>query len=153
MQRGQTFETMMLVISVIVAIAILGVLMGFLSGVSFGAKDAKSVMPQLLAKVHQSGYGIEFEKGVEFKQGAIILRGDVVGQAAVSSDNVKFSCSDTSICGSGKPIPATDQQLGPVNTKITAAVAVCTKDGVSFWVSVHTTADGATTDCKSKAKL
>lgn len=149
--RGQTFETMMLVISVIVAIAILGVLMGFLSGVSFGAKDAKAVIPQLFAKVFQAGYGVEFEKNVEFKQGAIILKRDAIGQSAVSDANVDFSCAESTdaLCNSGGPIVLATDKIGPVNSKVTGVVAVCT-NGQKYHVVVGTDPGKTTSTCTTK---
>ncbi len=127
MKRGQAFDTMMLVISVIVAIAILGLLLGFLGGIGgFGAK-AKDVIPDLVKKVQAKGFGLELKENVEFNKGDSIYQRDAIGQAPISKDDLKFDCvrSDAS-CGTASDSPVflgSNNLVG--NQKISLTVAVC----------------------------
>jgi len=128
-RRGQAFDTMMLVISVIVAVAILGMLLGFLGGIGgFGAK-AKDVIPDLVKKVQQKGFGLEPKDNVEFNPGDSIYRDDAKGTAPISKDSVKFVCFDDNVCSGGTDTPLTvDEQSITCNQRIAVAVAVCYKD-------------------------
>jgi len=138
-KRGQAFETMMLVISVIVAVAILGILLGFIGGIGTFGANAKTVIPDLMKKVANKGYGIEVKDNVEFTAGDIILLREAIGEAPISEDNVAFKCtSNAGTCGSGKPLEV-DESTGKgkitVTKKISASIAVCT-DGSKYRVFV-----------------
>jgi hypothetical protein len=138
MKRGQAFDTMMLVISVIVAVAILGMLLGFLGGIGgFGAK-AKDVIPDLVKKVQQKGFGLEPKDKVEFTKGDSIYRADAKGTAPISTDSVNFMCYDSanSICSSSSDTPLTVSQHGSIvcNENIAVAVVVCFNDRDSTYI-------------------
>lgn len=132
MKRGQAFDTMMLVISVIVAVAILGLLLSFLGGIGgFGAK-AKDVIPDLVKKVQSKGFGLEIKENVEFNNGDSIYRKDAVGQAPIDPNDVEFKCpSDAKGCG---PINDADAAVQVSDTrivgrqKISLTVAACLKE-------------------------
>ncbi|MFA5246959.1 MAG: hypothetical protein WC408_03675 [Candidatus Micrarchaeia archaeon] len=130
MKRGQAFDTMMLVISVIVAVAILGMLLGFLGGIgSFGAKYS-DVIPDLVKKINTQGVGITLQEKVEFSVGGMnpFVAQNAIGTAPISSDNVKFSCvSGDNLCGTDNPLDVEDGSI-MINQKITATVAVCYND-------------------------
>lgn len=66
-RRGQAFETMMLVISVIVAIAILGVLTGILGGLGTIGTDWRGTVSQGIKEV--GTYGISSAKTITVKKG------------------------------------------------------------------------------------
>jgi len=157
--RGQAFETMMLVISVIVAIAILGILLGFIGGIGTFGADARTVMSDSMKKVQQRGFGVEVKDKAEFPLGVQYFAKDVVGESPVNPENVKFYCGDTSesLCGSGAgapiPIATGNTYVGPVVKKITAAVAVCTGDGQFYSVCIGTTSADASTTCVEKCGL
>ena len=138
MKRGQAFDTMMLVISVIVAIAILGLLLGFLGGIGgFGAK-AKDVIPHLGKKVQAKGFGLELKENVEFNKGDSIYQRDAIGQAPISKDDVEFRCVSGNGCGSSDTDPVTITSTSLVgNQKISLTVAVCLKESDGkYYVSV-----------------
>jgi len=141
-KRGQAFETMMLVISVIVAVAILGILLGFIGGIGTFGANAKTVIPDLMKKVANKGYGIEVKDNVEFTAGDIILLREAIGEAPISEANVAFKCtSNAGTCGndgSGKPLEvkeSTGEGKITVTKKISASIAVCT-DGSKYRVFV-----------------
>ena len=84
-KRGQAFETMMLVISVIVALAILGVLMGILGGLNFGSSSsATEVMKKSLGEIggkYSSGTvaaKANFAKGKNYEVQEVIQDNSVV---------------------------------------------------------------------------
>ncbi|MGC9114288.1 MAG: hypothetical protein ACP5IG_04385 [Candidatus Micrarchaeia archaeon] len=66
-RRGQAFETMMLVISVIVAIAILGVLTGILGGIGGIGGDWRDAVKDSLKQV--GTYGVSAAKTITIKKG------------------------------------------------------------------------------------
>lgn len=150
MRRGQAFETMMLVISVIVAVAILGILLGFIGGIGTFGANAKTVMPDLMKKVSQRGSGLEIKDKVEFSAGDRIYQKDAVGEAAISPNKVTFVCQDTDLCEGDGPLDITEQRIA-VNSKINAVIAVCSNDGVEYKVvvgsQVEATSEKAEQDC------
>ncbi len=115
---------MMLVISVIVAVAILGILLGFLKIVPDVGVNAKEVMPDLMKKVNQRGYGMEINKKVMFEQGNRFYRLDAIGESPISEDAVKFVCDGAVCSAQTSPLTITETSI-VVNDKITATVAVC----------------------------
>ncbi len=123
---------MMLVISVIVAVAILGILLGFLGGITTFGADAKTVVPDLVKKVANKGYGIENKDNVEFAVG-YILKGEAIGEAPIAEASLEFLCdADSATCESGssgtKPLQVEKDKI-TVNKKISGSIAVCTNDG------------------------
>ncbi len=129
-RRGQAFETMMLVISVIVAVAILGILLGFIGGIGTFGANAKEVIPELIKKVSQRGTGFEMREKVEFTSGGITAK-EAIGQAAVSEGDISFSCSAGTNCGATEKDPIQIETGGKsilVNKKITGTVVVCIND-------------------------
>jgi len=70
MRRGQAFETMMLVISVIVALAILNVLMGVISSVQVNVQgNAQDTMHDTLKELAKNGNGYSVPNKVILKKG------------------------------------------------------------------------------------
>ena len=122
---------MMLVISVIVAVAILGILLSFLGNINTFGADAKTVVPDLVKKVANKGYGIENKDNVEFAVG-YILKGEAIGEAPIADASVSFVCDmDSATCGgtSGtKPLEVTADKI-TVNKKISGSIAVCGNEG------------------------
>ena len=137
MQRGQAFETMMLVISVIVALAILAVLMGILGnlGTQFGS-DPKTVIHDGLREIVSKGYGIGAAKKATFEKGAIILKKDIIGSDVPLPDTdlklfvqyglvrVNGSAKIPVVCGSGVALGSTNTDKD--TTSITGSDAVFT---------------------------
>jgi hypothetical protein len=138
MKRGQAFDTMMLVISVIIAVAILGVLLFFLNQINVFGKKAGDVIPRLVKDVSQKGYGIQVEDGVEFKASETFLIKDAIGASSVSKNQIIFDCyigSDFDpFCDPGdveapldlEPPTAPTQIIARGNAKV--SVAVCFGD-------------------------
>lgn len=145
-KRGQAFETMMLVISVIVAVAILGILLGFLGNIGGFGAGAKTVIPDLVKKVANKGYGIESKDNVEFSAGDIIVQKEAIGEAPISELKLHFVCGTvaSALCSSsGTTVPLTisDTKV-TVNKKISASIAVCTGDGSEYYVEVGNRGSG-----------
>lgn len=134
-RRGQAFETMMLVISVIVAVAILGILLGFLGGLGTFGANAKTVIPDLVKKVSNVGYGLEVKDNVEFTAGDRFYKRTAIGEAAVSEDAVTFLCAGQICEGDNPPLTVTPNQI-TVNSKISASIAVCTRDAINYKIFV-----------------
>lgn len=146
---------MMLVISVIVAIAILGILLGFIGGIGTFGADARTVMSDLMKKVQQRGFGMEVKDKAEFPQGVQYYARDVVGESPVDPKNVKFECAtgDARCTGQGAPITMSETVIGPVSKKLQAAVAVCTGDALNYYVCVASTPAAASTECATRCNL
>ncbi|HII39412.1 TPA: hypothetical protein HA318_05425 [Candidatus Micrarchaeota archaeon] len=92
-RRGQAFETMMLVISVIVALAILGVLMNILGGIGGGiGSDPKQAIKQ---KVEEQAGKPGATSPIKTKVTVTELRInklDVLGGTTLSQDEFEFLC-------------------------------------------------------------
>ncbi|MBI5229312.1 hypothetical protein HY991_04325 [Candidatus Micrarchaeota archaeon] len=151
MRRGQAFDTMMLVISVIVAVAILGILLGFIGGINLFGSTADYIMPQLLKKVSQSGYGVESASSVEFKIDSKLYWKNIIGETSVDPANL-FAACDSNICGSGKSLtlptgnPSESSKI-TVNKGVKANIAICTADGVTYCMIIHASKKTASDKC------
>ena len=166
-RRGQAFETMMLVISVIVAVAILGILLGFIGGIGTFGADAKTVLPDLTKKVSQSGFGIQSKDKVGFTKGDRFYSKDAIGEASIAEGQIYFSCvksdakckedaSDTSTAPIQiKNAGSTNKGKGSiiVNQKVDGAIAVCTKDGVEYAVVIGASINAVTKAAEDTCKL
>ncbi len=173
-RRGQAFETMMLVISVIVALAILAVLLNILGIVKiFNPSSPKDVMASGLKEIQSKGYGITTPQKVSFTKGATITVGELISDIPIQAANVKFICKKSgtnSVCGDvsaavDKPIirPAGAFTLATDSAAINANhltikdtiqvyVAICGNEdnpptAYKYCIAVSDTPDGATADC------
>ncbi len=150
-QRGQAFETMMLVISVIVAVAILGILLMFIAKIGpFGLSDAKSAMKDGLRTIYNQGYGLSTPAKVTFQAGSVIVRGELTTDIPISSDKIKFNCSDASICGKDLPLfIGNKNDTVTVSSGITAYISVCKGSSAYYCVAINSEAAAATDGCKT----
>lgn len=155
MKRGQAFDTMMLVISVIVAIAILGILLGFLGGITIFGKDAKTVLLDKLKKMSQKTYGTDFEEDVQWKKGDTIYYKEIIGSSPISASNLFIGC-DNKLCGtqgSGKSLVLNindvprESDFISVENGAKTAIAICTPDGISFCIRIDPNGKTATSNC------
>ncbi|MBI5224299.1 hypothetical protein HY989_00340 [Candidatus Micrarchaeota archaeon] len=150
--RGQAFETMMLVISVIVALAILGVLLQILGIVKiFNPSDPAATMSQDLKKVQTKGYGIEVPRKLTLSKSIIDVKG-VITDIPILEDDVKFVCDDDAICGSDKAISLEkDDKRVVIKNNVEVFVAVCgdasNDNGAKYCVAFSRTETGATESC------
>ena len=159
-RRGQAFETMMLVISVIVAVAILGVLLGFLGGISFGATGARDTMKSLVSKIYQRGGGSEISKRADFDAGLIIKQEDIIGETPIVAANIAFDCIDNDICSGsgGAAMKLEGNKKITVSNKVSAAIAVCKAytgtSAKTYHICIGDSADpeGVSNGCDGKCK-
>ena len=138
-KKGQAFETMMLVISVIVAIAILGILLSFLGNVSIIGAEAGQVVPGMVKDVYNKGYGIEVESEVDFKKGDTLPPSDLTGEA-FPDDQLIVECIDDATCGSDDTmLEVTENNYIIVHKTGKASIAVCPNpdgDGDSYLIVI-----------------
>ncbi|MFH0970953.1 MAG: hypothetical protein V1835_00135 [Candidatus Micrarchaeota archaeon] len=131
MRRGQAFETMMLVISVIVALAILGVLLNIIGvipgiGVSDPRTSIKDGFQQLQGR---GGIGIISPKKVTFTAGDKIVRSELVSQLSIQATQVKFFCAEDGICGgSNSPLDIVDEKTIDVIRKVEVYIVTCANE-------------------------
>lgn len=131
--RGQAFDTMMLVISVIVAIAILGVLMNILGGVGSltGVQDPTTVVKNGLKNIVSSGYGTSTPQKIDFPKDAYIDAQSVIGDSPILQEEIAFKCSDNNLCGVSSALKVEEggrpssQASITVNQKTQAWIVVC----------------------------
>lgn len=156
--RGQAFDTMMLVISVIVAVAILGILLGFLGPIGQFSGKANTLLPDTVKQVSQKGYGLATNSKVEFDSGDRFFRQDAIGQAPIAVGNVHFACStgtaSSAICGSDstKAITVTDTTV-VVNSKVQGAVAACVGNDQQYHIIIGATVAEVSTDATTVCSL
>lgn len=94
-RKGQAFETMMLVISVIVALAILGVLLGILGNLpGVGTGDPKLVVKEELKKIAGTYSSGTQPREATLKTGVINTR-DITDGTTLLPDSVKFIVADS----------------------------------------------------------
>ena len=151
MKRGQAFDTMMLVISVIVAIAILAILLGFITGIGSFGTSAKDVIPDKLKKINSAGYGIELVDSAQFKSGDIITNVGLVKGLSILAEDLHICC-DSSLCPTSKdPLSLSGtgaSQYLKVVRDVKAAIAVCSQDSTNYFVAVYKSKDGASSICE-----
>ncbi len=105
MKRGQATQTMMLVVSVIVALAILAALMQILGMVKlFNPTNPKQVLAGSISSIYQKGYGMKLDKDIVFTKGDTILTGELVAGTSLPAANLHFHCAtdDDALCGEGE---------------------------------------------------
>lgn len=143
---------MMLVISVIVAIAILGILLGFLGNVTIIGADAKQVIKDNVKEVYNKGYGVTVSDRIDFKQDTVLVGKDLTNDL-FSAEQIELHCAgDDSICGEDaeNSIEIRNDDENPsiiVNKGAKAYVAVCTESGVTYHVVISTTSSAARDEC------
>ena len=148
---------MMLVISVIVAIAILGVLLNIITKVQPPGNDAKSEIAKDFKDIYSKGFGVAQAKKLTFKKGTIILRGEVRSDTPVDIKYIKFACTngDTIVCSDHKLI-VHDGPQGETGVSIEAVdqveayADVCgddSKDDIKYCVGIGSTAEKARNTC------
>ena len=129
--RGQAFDTMMLVISVIVAIAILGVLMNILGGIKIGVNDPAAVMKTDLKSIVSSGYGISQPKKVDFNKGVEVLPLSVIGDSPITEKELGFFCGTPDFCQGADSAIDVRKDMILVNKNSQAYIVVCGNDGAA----------------------
>ncbi len=101
--RGQAFDTMMLVISVIVALAILAVLLNIIGNITgIGQGDPSSLMHTQLKNMVTAGYGCSSPQTTTITRGSSIFAKQIQGDIASiqSTDKLEFSV-DPSLSNNG----------------------------------------------------
>lgn len=100
MTRGQAFDTMMLVISVIVAMAILAVLLGFIKGIPVLGQEPVNIIRTDISNVQQAGFGVQPAQKLVFTKDSLVLREAVTANLPIRPEEVAFACySGSVICG------------------------------------------------------
>ena len=127
MKRGQAFDTMMLVVSVIVALAILAVLLNIFPNLPFPGSDYKDTVRKELKAMHTQGYGVSVPQKVTVPQGSSFFRGEAIAGLPLKTEDVGFFCDDSSICN-GDPLQLQDDTLRS-SAKIEVFLAVCANTG------------------------
>jgi len=153
-RRGQAFETMMLVISVIVALAILGVLTGILGQISFGTDTPDKLMHDKLKDIVPAGYGQSVPMKATLKRSTRldlrqVIKSDMpeldpgtiapVG-GPVGTPNIRFclgtgipaaqlpnllTCQPPTGAGGTRALSGGSNSLGPATTDVSFFFAVC----------------------------
>ena len=133
---------MMLVISVIVAIAILGILLGFLGNVTIIGADAKQVIADNVKEIYNKGYGVTVSDRVDFKQDTILTGKDITTGLFSSTQIFLYCTDDDAVCGIDDEDASIEVQEDEkriiVHKGAKAFVAVCTYQGVDYHVIIGT---------------
>jgi hypothetical protein len=125
--RGQAFDTFKLLIAAVVAIAILGILLGILSGIILPGADPETIIGQQLTRAYQyegstfvSPANANFRSGVSYSSASFT---DKIGGAYAS---IKFQCS-TELKGSSPVCKEVGTNSDRVDIKgdFTAKISAC----------------------------
>ncbi len=151
---------MMLVISVIVAVAILGVLLGFLGNIGFNVANAKTVIPDLIKKVSNQGFGVEAKENVDFAKDDVIYVENMISGSSIPAGNLQI-CIGGNLKQSDSPLKLskssgtglTGDDNIQINSGVKAAIAACKGAGLNMRISIYDTRESAVKDCTpSRAK-
>lgn len=120
----------MLVISVIVAIAILGVLLGIIGGLNVTTNDPKTIMTDGLKKIQPAGYGNTDPVTANFKKDSFLDAQAFVGALPIDPNQVGFNCvSATDFCTKNfdltDPVTSADNARIYAKSNIAAFIVVC----------------------------
>jgi len=146
---------MNLVVSVIVALSILGILLYILGWIpSFGG-DAKDTLRSELRSVQASGYKVGIPQKITFKEGSVFLRGELTTDVPIKPEDIVFVCDDTSICN-GDPFKIENDNL-KISGKLQIYSVVCGNSAKptepKYCISFARDGAKATSDCISKCEL
>jgi hypothetical protein len=124
--RGQAFDTFKLLIAAVVAIAILGILLGILSGIILPGADPETIIGQQLTKAYQyegstfvSPANANFKSGVSYSSASFT---DKIGGVG----SIEFQCSSelkgtSSVCKES----GTNNDRVDVKGDFTAKISAC----------------------------
>jgi hypothetical protein len=163
MARGQAFETMMLVISVIVALAILGVLLSILGvfGGGIVGGDPKSTMKDNFRDLHSGGgIGVSAPKRVTFKAGTTVVPKELISSLPIQSKQIKFICANNDDICSDNPMKV-DDAIITVSSDVEVTLVTCANEGsdnnqeANYYAAVsHANKPSEATDaCMTEANL
>jgi hypothetical protein len=111
--RGQAFETMMLVISVIVALAILAVLLNILGSFTSPGSNPVSTMHNDLQSIQSTGFGITAPKTMTLGANLVILRNSVIQSVPIQESQLGFFVSNDFVANGQQgtsPVTGTNSQ-------------------------------------------
>ncbi len=167
--RGQAFETMMLVIAVIVALAILNVLLTIIGGVQLDLQNGvDSQMHDALKNLAKDGYGYStplkgvLKKGVRLSVRSVLkhdlpeigpnaVRFCVSRASADGFDATVLPSNPSSDCGSSTSIATGASEIGPVTQDTAFSFVVCGDGNVGFQggykISMAVSPQGASGNC------
>ena len=97
MMKGQAFDTFKLMIAAVVAVAILGILLGILGGISTPGQSFDDTAKQLITKATQSPLAVYPSAGkVTFQKDSIFP--PAIFLTSSGGLTVKYQCKDASLC-------------------------------------------------------
>jgi hypothetical protein len=143
---------MMLVISVIVAVAILAVLLNLIPKPGF--IDAKAEIKGLVTQMNSAGIGTESKEKVTFDKMSIEVA-EVTAGLPIQAENVDFACCNNDPLCSKEGSPITVEDSGKtliVHDSANGAVVVAKKQGTKFLVCLGSTDnfDQVSSACRTK---
>lgn len=140
---------MNLVISVIVALAILGIILFIISQIKPPGNDAKSIINKELTLQYSKGFGTSAPSKVSFEPGTSMYRKEALGELPVQEDEFTFVCKDSGICN-GEPF-SIENNVFKAKSKYEVYMGACVnKDREimpKYCVSFSRTPSDATKDC------
>jgi hypothetical protein len=122
--KGQAFDTFKLMIAAVIAVAILGILLGILGGISLPGADPASIMKEQLSKANQfpgsifvSATEANFQSGVTYVESSFIV---TIG----GTGNIEFICGSDfdKVCNS-------DKGLVSISGSFRAKISACYNNG------------------------
>ncbi len=169
---------MMLVISVIVALAILAVLMNIIGGIDLGGtSNPETAIRDGLREVQSKGYGLTAPKKINLKKDTEILGQSVIGTTPIAKSELAFYCSGSTICGTGtsstpaksiaiaNTLPTDNLKVGkdsvPITSNVEATMVVCSNEERAvtteipqrYCVVLARTSAEATATCKKQCGI
>lgn len=123
MRRGQAFDTFKLMIAAVVAVAILGILLGILGGISFSGQGFGNTAKSLLSTCSRNPVLVKPSAGqVNFQGGTIYP--ESMFTTASGGRSVKFMCNQSLINNGICSVASNPNQL-QINKNFHTKIKVC----------------------------
>jgi hypothetical protein len=119
--KGQAFDTFKLMIAAVIAVAILGILLGILRGMSPTVTDPLSATQQLLRDTYTSKIQKAYPNPVVFTSGTVVDTESLRGGAGVAASQIAVDCDD--IVDTDLVCSADDYSI-TANTDVTVTIKV-----------------------------
>jgi hypothetical protein len=145
--RGQAFEPLMLVLTVVIAVTVLALITNFYAQIPSLGTGAKPASQKLVRLVWERGFGAQSVAEVEWPSGERIFKPELTGETGVREEDLAFVCLDEGLCGPGNPLDAPGGKWFEAHRKVTSALAACT-DGKRYRLAAAAREEQALVHCR-----
>lgn len=109
MRKGQAFDTFKLMIAAVIAVAILGILLGILGGISPPGADPASIIKEQLSKAYQFQKSVFVSTTQANFQSGVLYSPESFKQSIGGTGDIQFVCASSlsGVCTGGSTLSIT----------------------------------------------